>query len=245
MLTKRLFLFTISILPLVALFSSCEGALFSSGEEDEKIVAPKISEGVIHFELTYPYYQDAFMASIMPDEMEMTFKNNIYRNHVTKGGLFSSTVIADCNNETLILILDLGPKRIYCALDKSLTDNMLVNYPVPDILKVNEFDSIADAFCEKKIAIFDYLADGYDVELYETVEIDIKNSNWCNQYSEIEGVLLGYEIKQFGIQARMIATKMESVAVNDSIFNVPQGFKEVTLEKMLFEMDEISKSFSY
>ena len=43
----------------------------------------------------------------------------------------------------------------------------------------------------------------------------------------------------------MIATKMESVAVNDSIFNVPQGFKEVTLEKMLFEMDEISKSFSY
>ena len=237
MLTKRLLLLTISIVFLSALFSSCE--------EGEKVVSPKISEGVIHFELSYPYYEDAFMASIMPDEMEMTFKNNVYRNHVSKGGLFSSTVIADCNNETLILILDLGPKRIYCALDKSLTNAMLMNYPIPDILKVSEFDSIAGTFCEKKSAIFDLLADGYDVELYETFDVDIKNSNWCNQYSEIDGVLLGYEIKQFGIQARMIATKMDSVAVNDSIFNVPQGYKEVTLERMLFEMDEISKSFSY
>ena len=237
MLTKRLLLLIISIVFLSTLFSSCE--------EGEKVVTPKISEGVIHFELSYPYYEDAFMASIMPDEMEMTFKNNIYRNHVSKGGLFSSTVIADCNNETLILFLDLGPKRIYCALDNSLAKEMLMKYPIPDILQVSEFDSIAGTFCEKKNAIFDYLADGYDVELYETFDVDIKNSNWCNQYSEIDGVLLGYEIKQFGIQARMIATKMDTVAVNDSIFNVPQGYKEVTLERMLFEMDEISKSFSY
>ena len=208
MLTKRLLLLTISIVSLTALFSSCEEALFSSDEEDKKVVTPKISEGVIHFELSYPYYEDAFMASIMPDEMEMTFKNNVYRNHVTKGGLFSSTVIADCNNKTLILILDLGPKRIYCTLDKSLTNKMLMNYPIPDILKVSESHPIAGTFCDKKIAIFDYLADGYDVELYETFDVDIKNSNWCNQYSEIDGVLLGYEIKQFGIQARMIATKM-------------------------------------
>ena len=237
MLTKQLLLLTISIGFLSALFYSCE--------KGENIVPPKISEGVIHFELSYPYYEDAFMASIMPDEMEMTFKNNIYRNHVSKGGLFSSTVIADCNKETLILILDLGPKRIFCALDKSLAKEMLEEYPTPDILKVSEFDSIAGAFCEKKSAIFDYLADGYDVELFETFDVDIKNSNWCNQYNEIEGVLLRYEIKQFGIQARMIATKMDTVAVNDSIFNIPKGYKEVTLERMLFEMDEISKSFSY
>ena len=73
---------------------SCEG-------EKEEVV-PKLTEGVIHFELSYPYYEDAFMASIMPDEMEMTFKNNVYRNHVSQGGLFSSTLIADCNKEELI-----------------------------------------------------------------------------------------------------------------------------------------------
>jgi len=237
MLTKRLLLFFILIVSLSGFFSSCE--------EEENIVVPKLTEGVLHFELSYPYYEDAFMASIMPDEMEMTFKNNVYRNHVSQGGLFSSTVIADCNAETLILILDLGPKRIYCSLDRALTDTMLMNYPIPDILKVNEFDSIAGTFCEKKSAIFDHLEDGYDVELYETFDIDIQNSNWCNQYREIEGVLLGFEVEQFGIQARMKATKLDSVKVNDSIFNIPQGFKEVSLERMLFEMDEISKSFSY
>lgn len=237
MLIKRLLLLTTTIISLLALFSSCG--------EGGSATAPKISEGVIHFDLSYPYYEDAFMASIMPDEMEMTFKNNVFRNHVSKGGLFSSTVISDCNNETLILILDLGPKRIYCELDKLQTKEMLNNYSVPDILRVNEYDSISGTLCEKKSAIFDQLADGYDVELYETADVDIKNSNWFNQYNKIEGVLLGYEIEQFGIQARMIAKKMDTVAVNDSIFNIPSGFKEVTLARMLFEMDEISKSFSY
>ena len=70
MLTKRLLLLTISIVFLSAVFSSCK--------EGEKVVPPKISEGVIHFELSYPYYEDAFMASIMPDEMEMTFKNKLW-----------------------------------------------------------------------------------------------------------------------------------------------------------------------
>ena len=237
MLTKRLIFLSIFTISLSAFFVSCK--------EEEKVVVPKLSEGEIHFELTYPYYEDAFMASIMPDEMLMTFKNNVYRNHVSQGGLFSSTLIADCNNETLVLMLDLGPKRIYCKLDKALTDTMLMSYPFPDILRINEYDSVAGTLCEKKDAIFDQLEDGYDVELFETNDIDIKNSNWCNQYSQIEGVLLGYEVEQFGIQARMKATKIDSTSINDSIFSIPEGFKEVPLDRMLYEMDEISKSFSY
>lgn len=237
MLTKRLLLFSFLSLILSTIFVGCK--------EKVKPEEPKIKEGEVHFELTYPYYEDAFMASIMPDEMVMTFKDNVYKNCVSQGGLFSTTLIADCNNQTLIMILDLGPKKIYSELDKSLTDTMLLMYPIPDIERIREHDSVAGAYCEKKLAIFDNLKDGFDVELYETEDIDIENSNWCNQYGAIDGVLLGYEVEQYGIQMRFNATSIDTVKVDDSAFDIPEGFKKVPLERMLYELEEIFKSFSY
>jgi len=209
-------------------------------EEKEK---PKIKEGILTFEVTYPYYRDNFMASLLPDEMTMTFKDNVYKNYITKGGLFSTSVISDCNNEILILTLDFGPKKIYTKLDKALTDTMLLMYATPDIIMMNEYDSIAGFNCERKMAVFDDLADGYDVELFETEDIEIKNSNWCNQYKDIENVLLGYEIGQYGLQSRMRAISFDdSTKVTSKDFEVPDNFKEVPLDRMLYEMEEIFKS---
>ena len=98
MLTKRFLLLPIAIVFISALFSSCE--------EEEKVIAPKISEGVIHFELSYPYYEDAFMASIMPDEMEMTFKNNIGCSANIPGILSNDVKLF---SETGGFVLEVGP----------------------------------------------------------------------------------------------------------------------------------------
>ena len=38
----------------------------------------------------------------MPDVMTMEFKDNVYKNTVTKGGLFSTTIISDCNKKEMI-----------------------------------------------------------------------------------------------------------------------------------------------
>ncbi len=218
--------------------------LASCDTTEEQAEEPKISEGVLTFDVTYPYYQDGFMASLLPDEMTMTFKNNVYKNFVTKGGMFSTTLISDCNNNTLTLMLDFGQKKIYCELDQALTDTMMLEFPTPDILEINDPDSIAGMRYDKKLAIFDHLADGYDVELMESFDIDIKNSNWCNQYKDIEGVLLGYEVEQYGLQMRMRASKIDTVSVADTEFDVPENFKEVTLEKMMYELEEIFKSLA-
>ena len=209
-------------------------------KEKEK---PKIKEGILTFEVTYPYYRDTFMASLLPDEMTMTFKDNVYKNYITKGGLFSTSIISDCNNQTLILTLDFGPKKIFTKLDKALTDTMLQMYAIPDIITLNEYDSLAGFLCERKMAVFENLDDGYDVELLETEEIEIKNSNWCNQYQEIDNVLLGYEIGQYGLQSRMRAISFDDTTkIDNKEFEVPENFKEVPLDRMMYEMEEIFKS---
>lgn len=228
-------------LSFILLFTVITVGFVSCGSKETPEV-PKLKEGEIKFEVTYPYYTDGFMASLLPDEMVMTFKDNIYKNSVTKGGLFTTIIISDCNKKELTMMLDFGPKKIYCILDTALTAEMMQRFSVPDIIEANKIDSLAGMKCNKKLAIFDDLEDGYDVELFETNEIDIKNSNWCNQYKEIDGVLLGYEIEQYGLQMRMRAMELDSVKVDSTAFIIPTIYKEVPMDRMLYELEEIFKS---
>lgn len=226
---------------LLAIITTMLVAFVGCGAKEE-VEIPKLKEGEIIFEVTYPYYTDGFMASLLPDEMVMTFKDNIYKNSVTKGGLFTTTIIADCNIKELTMMLDFGPKKIYCVLDTLLTREMLTRFPVPDILSAQNYDSLAGMRCSKSMAIFNNLEDGYDVELFETQDIDIKESNWCNQYSEVDGVLLGYELEQYGLQMRMRATELDSIKVDLKSFAIPETYKQVPMERMLYELEEIFKS---
>ena len=130
-------------------------------------------------------------------------------------------------------------------MDSALTDTMLSVYSSIDIMPTIVHDSLAGKVCNKYWAVFDNLDDGYDIELFETSEIDIKNSNWCNQFSKLSGVLLGYEVERYGLQMRMRATDVIEQPVSDDEFKVPSDYKEVSLSQMMFEMEEIFKSLVY
>jgi hypothetical protein len=203
--------------------------------QEEKV----ISEGIIYYSISYPYYKDDFMVVLLPDIMTMEFKNNIYKNTVTKGGLFTTTLISDCKKKELILMLDFGSKHIYARLDKNSTDTMLTTFPIPDLLKVPTTDSLAGLFCEKHMAVYSTLEDGYDAEIYTSSKIGIENSNWCNQFNELPDVMLGYEVSQYGLVMNFRADSISESKINESVFIVPEGFKEVSLEQMLFQMQEI------
>lgn len=218
----------------------CLAFLSCGNGEDETAENAPITEGVISFKITYPYYKDDFMVVLMPDMMTMEFKNNVYKNTVTKGGLFSTTVISDCNKEEMFMTLDFGSKQLYTKLDKDLVDTVLLKrFSIPDLLPVNSNDSIAGLKCEKTMAVYERLEDGYDCELYTSKQIGINNSNWCNHFNEIEDVLLGYEAEQYGLVMKFMADSITEKKISDDTFKVPAGFKEVSLEQMLFQMQEI------
>lgn len=219
---------------LVLIQSSCEEA----GEESKR---PALKEGRVYYSLTYPYYTDEFMVVLLPDVMTMEFKNNVYKNTVSKGGLFTTTLISDCNKKELVLMLDFGSKKIYTKLDSIQIKDYLKNYPIPDLLNLATNDSLGGLHCEKYQAVYQTLEDGYDCEIYTTDEIDITESNWCNPFSELPGVMMEYEVAQYGLVTRMKADSVAQETVSDDVFVVPGDFKEVSLEQMLFQMEEIFK----
>ena len=78
-----------------------------------------------------------------------------------------------------------------------------------------------------------------------TQYVDIKNSNWCNQYKDVDGVLLQYEVEQYGLVMNFKAEQYHGTKIDKSAFKVPAEFKEVSLEKMLYEMQEIFSTLNY
>lgn len=204
-----------------------------TGSEDNRM-----SEGIIEYDVTYPYFKDPFMKTLLPSKMTLEFKDGIYKNTIEKS-MFGTTLISNCRDSVLIMTFHFGKKQYYAELDAALTDTMIQKNGIPDIIKLKATDSVAGILCEKYMGVFDNLNDGYDGEVFETTEIGLEGSNWCNPYRELDGVLMGYEIDQFGLQMRFKATHITDTIVNDSIFNIPSNYKKVPLERMLYEIEEL------
>jgi hypothetical protein len=201
----------------------------------------RVKEGYIDYDVTYPYFKDPFMKNILPSKMSFVFKNGMYKNTIEKA-IFSTSLISNCNDSILVMTMRIGQKQYYSELDAALTDTMISKNGIPDIINLNTTDSIAGKLCYKHMGVFDNLNDGYDVEVYETKEIGIDAPNWSNPYRELDGVLLGYEVDQFGLQMRFRATQITDTIVNDSTFQIPANYKKVPLERMLYEIEELFNS---
>lgn len=224
-------LFTVLAVASTMLFSSC------GGEEE-------ITQGVIEFEITYPYYQGSgFMASMLPDKMTMTFKDGVYKTEVSKGKIFSSSFIVDCNNKKVTNLFHFGTKNIYCVMSEKEVKKLLKKEPRPQYLETNEGDSVAGFLCNKTVAYYEEVEQP-DVAIYSTKDISIPNSNWWTPFHELDGVLMEYEVERFDFRMRFTAVNFTETEVDDSEFEVPSQYKKVSIEKIEKELKEVFGSLT-
>ena len=71
----------------------------------------------------------------------------------------------------------------------------------------------------------------------------IDNRNWWNQYSGIEGFLLGYDIQQYGKRMRMRAREVHFEQVEDKQFEVPANYKRVDMQEMNKQLVAVVEEF--
>jgi len=180
------------------------------------------------------------MEIFLPKTMTMTYKNNVYKNEVANK-LFTSIMISDCDKKQMTLILTYGKqKNIYTILNEQDIIDMFKSSPAPYFINNNTKEDLLGFICSKHYGIYNNLEDGHDFEILETTQIPIKNSNWCNQYSNFKGVLLGYEIEKYGMTMKFNARSInQSTSISDATFNIPEKHKKVSLDKFLWEMESI------
>ena len=205
----------------------------------------ELSQGVVEFDISYPVKNyNSYMEKLIPKKMTMYFKNNVYKNEVAVGHIFTSSIITDCNNKEMVMMLHLNPEKIFTRLNERQVEEMLSKNPTPEIITSNSKDSIIGLVCKRHYGIYDELKDGRDVQLNETNKINITNSNWNNPYNMINGVLTNYEVERFGLNMQFKASQINTQKlVSDSTFIIPENYNEVSLDVYLQKMNDIFSTF--
>jgi hypothetical protein len=211
----------------------------------EEVEHAEITEGTIKFTVAYPgRTEGGLMDGVLPREMVMHFKENVYTNTISAAGMFDSKIIADCINKTVTLSFHFGPKKIYTVMSETTADSLVhAQFGMPDLIEVNGTEDVAGFICDRAFAEFDSFDNGPEFEVKYTDKIKIKNPNWCNQFQGLEAVLLEYELKQYGMRLKMTASEYISEPIDDKVFEIPEDFTLVTVEEMVFQFEEVFVNF--
>ncbi|HET6993046.1 MAG TPA: hypothetical protein VFJ43_17060 [Bacteroidia bacterium] len=192
----------------------------------------KLSEGIIEFTAS-PVDTSLKSSMIIPDKMIMKFKNNYSSTEEEAGlGFAKMKFIADpVKKEFLTAIFFFEKKQ--SVLDTNgirQTNYYLPEYEVEYGDKTKE---ISGYKCKNAILKFKNGDPSYEV--WFTKEIGIENPNWANAYYKIDGVLLDYRLKKYGLDLHFIANTVYPAKIDDSNFTIPAEYEMTAnsdLEKM-------------
>lgn len=217
--------------PLLLAFTGCLYifGLTSCSNTDEKF----LSEGAIEYDAAV-VDQNHPMASLAPNKMTTKFKNNKSCAEMSAGmGLFSTSFISDPESKSMIQLLKLLNKKFSLVQQQAdiVKENEL--YPL-EIVPTKETKIIAGYKCQKAhVKVKDENAAEFDI--YYTKDLDIKDPNFANPFFKVDGVLMEYQIKKFGLEMKFTARAVKNEDVEDSTFELPSDYKPISKA----EMDEL------
>jgi GLPGLI family protein len=205
---------------------------FSCGHHtDEKF----ISEGAIEFDAVV-VDQDNPMASMAPSKMTIKFKNNISSAEMSAGmGLFTTSFISNPQTKTLTLLFKLLNKKYASVQTDQEIKKENDSYHF-EITPTKETKIIAGYNCLKAhVKLKDNSAPDFDI--YYTQDLDIQNPNFANPFNMVDGVLMEYQMKKFGLEMKFTAKSVKKDNIEDSSFELPSDYKKISQK----EMDELFK----
>ena len=189
-----------------------------------------ISEGEIDYDATV-VDQSNPMASLAPTKMTIKFKNNKSNAEMSAGmGLFSTSFISDPDNKSMTQLVKLLNKKFMLVQDAAAVKKENDTYPV-EITPGKETKIIAGYKCHKAhVKVLDESASEFDV--YYTKDLNIKNPNFANPYSAIDGVLMEYQMKKFGLEMKFTARSVKNEEIDDESFLAPADYKLISQKEM-------------
>ena len=202
------------------------------------------SEGIILYKVAYPKMdKHNIMFDFMPSKIVMKFKDDKYTTDLSAGmGMFKTNFIVDKESDTFSQLVKLINKKYVLTLQGDAISKSLELAPKLNIELTKDTKKILGYNCKKAIITVD------DNEkevftIFYTNEIAIESPNWCNQFKEIDGVMLEYQYEKYDITMRLKAQSIKFTKIDDSEFEIDEAYESITEEKMDIEMKEIFDSF--
>ncbi len=225
---KKKYLFSIIAIVIVLL---CILFCGKCKKNDGKVV----DEGIIEYTASV-VDQSNPMVGLAPSKMTIKFKHNKSCAEMSAGmGLFSTSFISDPEKKTLTQLVKLLNKKLSLVLDAAAIEKENEVYKF-DLTPLKETKMIAGYKCQSvHIKMHDDLETEFDI--YYTTELSIDNPNFANPFHMIDGVLMEYQMKKFGLEMKFTAKSVKKEDIDDSTFELPVEYKPISAEEMntLFE----------
>lgn len=157
-------------------------------------------------------------------------------------GVVATEVVIDNEDKKYAQVLKTFGDQYIMKLDEN-TIHQWISKNIPDRIEATEDTlTIAGYLCKKSIAYYnnDSLP---PIDLYHTKELHIDYSNWWNQYDEVDGFLLGYELEQYGKRMRLTAREITFQEIAPEVFNLPSDAAETDVQGMTEKIDKLMNEF--
>ena len=195
-----------------------------------KYANPKfISEGVIEYD-TKPVEESNPMAGYAPGKMTVKFKNNKLAAEMSVMGVFNTTFIFNPAKKNLIQLVKMFDVKQACIDDEKAIAAENKKYEL-SFEETGDKKEIAGYTCKKVIAtMVDDPSIKFDV--YYTEEINITNPNAHTPYEKLNGMLMQYRLKKFGLELEFTAKGVEKEKVANEEFELPAFYKVISKKEM-------------
>ncbi|WP_343605856.1 hypothetical protein [Fluviicola sp.] len=205
---------------------------------------PLVREGTIIYSVDYPNSKkNAFLYSILPKEVEVSFLNGVVRHDVSRANL-QNIVLFDCNQKQVEIYFQYGEEAFKTKLTPKEMQNMLRDQATYDIRFTDETDTLAGFQVKKAIARGKKNKSDV-ITLWYTEEIGLKDPNWYNTFHAVPGVLLAYSIDRFGIRmdyrAKKFIPKMDQS--KERLFTLPAKGTHITYREYDQKMNNLFATF--
>ncbi len=153
-----------------------------------------------------------------------------------------TSFITDNDAKTMQQLLKNYSDYSFAGFDEEGIRALLHDQPKVRIENTNDSAMVAGYNCAVSVAYF--LIDSVPpIQLYHTNQIDIKEPNWYTQFNELDEVLLGYEVEQFGMRMKLMATQVIKCEVPETTFAVDENYKEVTGKQLTEQLKTLLNEY--
>ena len=199
------------------------------------LTTKEIERGTIEYEISYPNPTEVTMSmDLMPKTLTYRFKEKNTASEISAGmGALKTIVLTDFEKKNIIQTLNLLGKKYKVEFGKEAIDSMIAAEPPLTIKLTEETKKIAGYECYKvKCSTKDANGALINYDAYYTKSIKSPKANWFNVYKDIEGMLMEYRVKRYGITMEFKAKSVSPDGADDEVFKLEGEYKDIPATEM-------------
>lgn len=199
------------------------------------LTTKEIERGTIEYEISYPNPAEVTMSmDLMPKTLTYRFKDKYTASEISAGmGALKTIVITDFEKKNIIQTLNLLGKKYKVEFGKASIDSMIASEPPLTIELTEETKKIAGYDCFKiKCSTKDASGALINYDVYYTKSIKSPKANWFNMYKDIDGMLMEYRVKRYGITMQFKAKTVSPDGADDEVFKLEGEYKDIPAAEM-------------